>query len=284
MIDLQNIQTIASKELRDSLRNRWFVLFTLAFAGLSLALSALSQPSGTQLQLASYSKTAAGLINLVLLFVPLIGLTLGTSGLASDRETGALAYLLAQPVNHAEVLLGKYLGMASALIASLILGFGVSGIALSLQGQANDFAAYLFTVILACLLALAMLSVGFLLAVIIKKTSTALTGGLFTWLLLVFVGDLGIMGAAIITQMQIQTIFIVSTINPLQMFKMAAILNLQANLEVLGPVGMYATETYGATLLPFLLLGLVLWIVIPMAIALMVFSQRSLITMKRKAA
>lgn len=284
MIDLQNIQTIASKELRDSLRNRWFVLFTLAFAGLSLALSALSQPSGTQLELASYSKTAAGLINLVLLFVPLIGLTLGTSGLASDRETGALAYLLAQPVNHAEVLLGKYLGMAGALIASLILGFGVSGIALSLQGQASDFLAYLLTVILACLLALAMLSVGFLLAVLIKKTSTALTSGLFTWLLLVFVGDLGIMGAAIITQMKIQTIFIVSTINPLQMFKMAAILNLQANLEVLGPVGMYATEEFGASLLPILLLGLVLWIVIPMGIALMIFSQRSLITMKRSPA
>lgn len=68
------------------------------------------------------------------------------------------------------------------------------------------------------------------------------------------------------------------------MFKMAAILNLQANLEVLGPVGMYATEQYGASLLPILLFGLVLWIVLPMAIALMIFSQRSFITMKRKSA
>jgi len=283
-MDLQKIQTIASKELRDALKNRWFILFTLAFAGLSLALSALSQPSGTQLELASYSKTAASLINLVLLFIPLIGLTLGTSGLASDRETGALAYLLAQPVNHAEVLLGKYIGMAVALIASLILGFGVSGLALSMQGQSGDFAGYLFTVMLACLLALAMLSVGFLLAVIIKKTSTALTGGLFTWLLLVFVGDLGIMGAAIVTEMPIQTIFWLSSINPLQMFKMASILNIQANLEVLGPVGMYATEQYGAALLPFLLLGLLLWIVIPMGIALSIFSQRNLITLKRRPA
>lgn len=284
MIDFQNIQTIATKELRDALKNRWFIIFTLAFAGLSLALSALSQPSGTQLQLASYSKTAASLINLVLLFVPLIGLTLGTSGLASDRETGALTYLLSQPVNHAEVLLGKYIGMAIALIASLILGFGISGIALSMQGQTNDFAGYFFTVILSCLLAMAMLSVGFLLAVLIKKTSTALTGGLFTWLLLVFVGDLGIMGAAIVTEMPIQTIFWLASINPLQMFKMAAILNIQANLEVLGPVGMYATEQYGASLLPFLLLGLVLWIILPIGIALSIFSQRSFITQKRSPA
>lgn len=283
MVDLQNIRTIAGKELRDALRNRWFILFSLAFAGLSLALSALSQPSGSQLQMASYSKTAAGLINLVLLFVPLIGLILGTSGLASDRETGALAYLLAQPVNHAEVLLGKYIGIATALIASLILGFGVSGIALSLHGQAGDFGGYLFTVVLACLLAIAMLSVGFMLAVLIKKTSTALTSGLFTWLLLVFVGDLGIMGAAIVTQMPIETIFWLASLNPLQMFKMAAILNIQANLEVLGPVGMYATEQYGASLLPFLILGLILWIVTPMGIALVIFSQHNLITLKRSA-
>src|SRR5687767_9435991 len=107
-MDFSNISIIAQKELRDALRNRWFVLFTLAFAGLALALSLLSQPSGTHLRLASYGRTAASLINLVQLFVPLIALTLGASGLASDRETGALAYLLAQPVNHSEVLLGKY--------------------------------------------------------------------------------------------------------------------------------------------------------------------------------
>ena len=58
-MDFMNIWTIARKELRDALRNRWFVLFTLAFAGLALALSALSQPTGTQLRLASYSRTAA---------------------------------------------------------------------------------------------------------------------------------------------------------------------------------------------------------------------------------
>jgi Cu-processing system permease protein len=284
MIDLANIRTIAIKELRDALRNRWFVMFTIAFTGLALALSALSQPSGSQLQLASYNKTAASLINLVLLFVPLIGLTLGASGLASDRETGALAYLLAQPVNHIEVLLGKYIGMASALLASLALGFGLAGIAMTLQGQTSDPGGYLMTVTLACLLALAMLSVGFLIAVLVKKTSTALTSGLFTWLLLVFVGDLGIMGAAIVTRISIQNVFWLATINPLQMFKMAAILTIQANLEVLGPVGMYATDQYGTALLPMLLVGLFLWITVPLVVALLVFGQHSFVSLKRSPA
>lgn len=283
-MDAVNIFTIARKELRDALRNRWFVLFTTAFAGLALALSALSQPTGTDLRLASYSRTAASLINLVLLFVPLISLTLGTSGLASDRETGALAYLLAQPVNHTEVLLGKYVGTAVALLASLMLGFGVAGVALTMQGQSSDPQSYILTVLLACLLALALLSVGFLIGVLVRKTSTAVTGGLFAWLILVFVGDLGLMGATIVTQMPIQSVFWIASINPLQMFKISAILNIQANLEVLGPVGIYATEQYGTTLLPMMIMGLLLWIFLPLALALFIFSNHSLITLKRKAA
>ncbi|MCA9909048.1 MAG: ABC transporter permease subunit, partial [Anaerolineae bacterium] len=107
MIEFANIRAIAEKELRDALRNRWFIVFTITFAGLALALSALTQSGGSQLRVMSYSRTAASLINLVLLFVPLIGLTLGSANLASDRETGVLAYLLAQPVNRFEVLLGK---------------------------------------------------------------------------------------------------------------------------------------------------------------------------------
>lgn len=274
MIDFTNVYTITRKELRDALRNRWFMVFTVAFAGIALALSALMHPSSSSLQVASYSRTAASLINLVLLFVPLIGLTLGAANLAGDRETGALSYLLAQPVSRVEVLLGKYLGLAGSLLATLTLGFGVAGVALALQGSVQDAASYLFTVVLAYLLALAMLSLGFLMSTIAQKTTAALGGALFLWLFLVFIGDLGIMGTALSTQMPIQTVFFVAVANPLQMFKLASILTIQANLEVLGPAGLYATNQFGGLLLPLLLLGLVIWIIVPLVAAITLFSRQ----------
>jgi Cu-processing system permease protein len=132
--------------------------------------------------------------------------------------------------------------------------------------------------------ALHLFKVGFLFAVLVRKTSTALTTSLFAWLLLVFIGDLGVMGAAIVTQMPIKTVFWIATLNPLQMFKMAAILNIQANLEVLGPVGLYATETYGTAMMLMLILGLLLWIVIPLGFAQFVFGTRSFTTAKRSPA
>lgn len=281
MIDFTNILTITGKELRDALRNRWFIIFTIAFAGLALALSALIQPGGTQLRMMSYSRTAASLINLVLLFVPLISLTLGSANLTGDRETGALVYLLAQPISRVEVLLGKYLGMAGALLATLTLGFGVAGVVLALQGSIQDASSYLLTVLLAYLLALAMLSLGFLMSTIAQKTTAALGGALFLWLFLVFIGDLGIMGTVLSTQMPIQVVFFITVLNPLQMFKIASILTIQANLEVLGPAGLYATDQFGGLLLPLLLLGLVIWIILPLLGAITVFSRQEKFILKR---
>ena len=280
MIEFSNVQTIAEKELRDALRNRWFIVFTLAFAGLALALSALIQPGGAQFRMMSFSRTAASLINLVLLFVPLIGLTLGSANLAGDRETGALVYLLSQPVNRVEVLLGKYLGMAGALLATLTLGFGIAGVALALQGGIQDAGSYLLTVLLAYLLALAMLSLGFLMSTLAQKTASALGGALFLWLFLVFIGDLGIMGTAVSMQMPIEVVFFIAILNPLQMFKIASILTIQANLEVLGPAGLYATDQFGGLLLPLLLLGLVIWIILPLFGAMTLFSRQEKFILK----
>jgi Cu-processing system permease protein len=283
MIDTSSVLTIVEKELRDAMRNRWFVVFTIAFAGLALALSALIQPGGGQIRIASYSRTTASLINLVLLFVPLIGLTLGAANLAGDHETGTLAYLLTQPVTRVEVLLGKYLGMAGALFATLTLGFGMAGAALALQGSINDAGGYLLTVMLAYLLALAMLSLGFLISAVAHKTASALGGALFFWLILVFIGDLGLMGTAVITQMPVSAVFLIAVINPLQMFKIASILTIQANLEVLGPAGLYATSQFGALLLPLLLVGLLLWVALPLLGALILFARQEKLVLKESS-
>lgn len=274
MVDLRNIQIIAEKELRDALRNRWFIIFSLAFAGLALSLSLLSQSGNSQMQLASYSRTTASLVNLVLLFVPLIGLTLGATNLTGDRETGTLTYLLAQPVNRLEVLLSKYLGVAGALFAALTLGFGLAGLVLAVQGSIQDAAGYLLTVMIAYLLALAMLSLGFLVSTYSQRTATALGGALFLWLFLVFIGDLGIMGTTIATRMPVDLMFWVTSLNPLQMFKFASILIIQANLEVLGPAGLYATSQFGNLLLPLMLGGMLLWIFLPLSFAAAIFTRQ----------
>ncbi|MHC5001581.1 MAG: ABC transporter permease, partial [Planctomycetota bacterium] len=156
----RHLITIARKEIRDSLRNRWFMLYTAAFSVLALALSGLSLAGTGMDGFAGFGRTAASLINLVLLIVPLMGLTAGAASLAGERERGTLAYLLSQPVTRMEVVLGKYLGLALALLGSLALAFGISAAVIAGRSGAADASAFVRLVVLAELLALAMLSLG----------------------------------------------------------------------------------------------------------------------------
>lgn len=277
MLDPSHILVLTQKELRDARRNRWFVLYTVTFAALTLALAWLAL-SGIGMQgLAGLGRTGASLINLVLLIVPLMGLTLGALSLASEREHGTLLYLMSQPVTYIDVLIGKYLGLSLALLVALMLGFGLSGLLIAWRGGPARAEAYLAIVALAFLLAMLSLSLGFLISAATRKGATAVGLALFLWLLLVLFGDLGLMGTALVLRLRIGTLFTMALLNPLQVFKMAAILAIRHSLEVLGPAGLYALRTYGEGLMPLLLIILLAWTLLPLSLTVLVFRRKGVL-------
>jgi len=276
-MDFENVLILIQKELRDALRNRWFLLYAVAFAALSLALAWLSVSGAGSYGVAGFGRTTAGLINLVLLIVPLMGLTLGAMSLAGEREKGTLVYLLAQPISAAELLLGKFIGLALALTAALVIGFGLTGLMMVVSGSGGDFIIFATLMALAILLAVASLSVGFLISAAVRRAATAVGLALFLWLVLVYFGDLGLMGTAMVVQMDVGQLLTLALVNPLQVFKIAAVLNLRDNLEVLGPAGIYAFRTYGGALWPLLVGLLLAWAVVPLALSLRVFRGRGVL-------
>jgi Cu-processing system permease protein len=272
---LRNILTISRRELRDAVRSRWFILYTIAFAALGLGVSYVSAATSGGTGLASFGRTTAGLINIVLLVVPLMGLTAGAGMIASDRERGMLAYLLAQPVTRLEVLLGKYIGLALALLACISLGIGACAAVLAWNGSGTSAASVLWLAGLSFALAMAMLSLGSLISVLARKASVAVGTGIFIWLTLVFVTDLGLMAGTIALRLRIEELLALSLINPLQVFKMWSLHAGEATLDVLGPAGLYATEEYGRRLHAIFAVCLSLWIIAPLALSAIIFSRRS---------
>jgi Cu-processing system permease protein len=272
---LANIASIARRELRDALRSRWFLLYSLAFAALGLGVSYISAASAGASGLSGFGRTTAGLINLVLLVVPLMALTAGAGSISSDRERGMLAYLLAQPVARWEVLIGKYLGLALALLACITLGLGACAGILAWSGDATAPMSLVWLAALSFGLALAMLSLGMLLSVLARKASVAVGTAIFLWLSLVFITDLGLMAGAIALRARIEHLFLLSLANPLQVFKMWSLHAIDASLDVLGPAGLYATDTYGAALGWMFGAALAAWVLLPLSAAALIFSRRS---------
>lgn len=265
----------ARREFRDALSSRWFLLYTLAFGVLAVAVSFISLSGVGSHGFAGFGRTTAGLLNLIMLVVPLMALTAGAGSIAGERERGTLLYLLAQPVSRTQVLLGKYLGLGAALVCSLCVGFGVSAGVLAWRAGGVGLGAFAMLVGFTCLLALSMLSLGMLISVLSRRTGVATGVGLFGWLALVFLSDLGLMAGTVLFKLRVQEVFALGIANPLQAFKMAVIVNMNASLDVLGPVGAYASQTFGGSLA--LLLGGVIgvWLVVPLALATLAFARRN---------
>jgi len=268
---------LTRKELRDAFRNRWFLMYAVSFALLSLAFSSAALLGSGYYGFANFGRTAASLINLVLLVVPLMGLVAGAQSIAAERERGTLAYVLAQPVSRVEVFLGKFLGQALALGGAIVGGFGISALVLALRGSGGEIGALLCLVGLAVLLSCASLSVGMLISTLTRSSAAALGSAIFLWLGLAFAGDLALIGAAMMTKLGMNTVFALNLLNPLSVYRMAAVLSLRSSLEILGPAGLYAVRTYGAMLFPFFVLALGMWVVLPLGGALRLFARRDAI-------
>jgi Cu-processing system permease protein len=262
------------KELKDTRRSRWFLLLAVVFSGLAMTLSLLGMSALGAVGGAGFGRTTASLLNLVVLIVPLMGLLMGALSVAGEREHGTLLTLLAQPVLLEEVLIGKFLGLAAALLGTILLGFGLAALVIAQQSGAPQVAGYLVLIGYTALFGLGCLSLGFLISATARRTASAVGVAIFAWLVAVFLSDLGLIGTAVVLRLSPRSLLWLSLGNPAQVFKLAVLQGIQRNLESLGPGGLYATNVLGDWLTPTLSGLLALWIIVPFAVAVLFLRKR----------
>lgn len=119
----------------DLIRSRWTYIYTAFYLLFTFSLLWLSS---------DLSKVVISLMNVVLLLCPLIATMFGVMYYYNSREFAEL--LLAQPVRRTSIFLGQYLGVASSLSASWLIGTGVPFIIYGVFGSAQ--AANFFTLML----------------------------------------------------------------------------------------------------------------------------------------
>jgi Cu-processing system permease protein len=269
------VRAVAAKELRTTVSSRWFWMWGVAFIGLAVVLVSVGLP-GTRLgSQAGFGRTAASLVTLVQIIIPLMGLTLGAMSIAGQRESGALRFLMSHPISRTEAFWGTYLGLAGALGIAAASGFGAAGLMTAMRGVSAGASTFVWIAIVSWLLAIGMLGLGMLISTYTARTGAALGVAIFAWLVMVFVGDLGLMGTAAATSMPVGVLFAVALLNPVEAFRLTALTAFDGSLDTLGPAGVYAVDTLGDLLLPVLLTALLLWVVVPAVAAWARFNGKS---------
>lgn len=274
--DVRLARALARKELADAGRNRWLWVYAAGFAVVGSALAFLAIPGAGQAGFGGFGRTAASLVALVQILVPLMALTLGAQTVAGQVERGTLRFVLAHPVERFEVLAGTAGGLVLALWGSVAAGFGAAALAAAIGGTSGDPGSLLVLAGLSALLATSMLAVGLAVGASSRRASTAVGGAVLAWILLVFGGDLGIMGTAVATRLPVGVLFFAVAANPVEAFRLAAVPAFGSSLDVLGPAGTYAIDTLGAAATPLAVGVLLVWTVVPVAVAARSFARRDL--------
>lgn len=256
----------ARQEIVLSMRSRWTQMFAAVFAVLALAVAAsgyvLTGGSGLQ----DFARTAASLVQLVLLLVPIASLIFGVVALTPD--TGAAELLFSQPVSRGVILTGKLTGLLLALIGSQAAGFGLAGSVLFLRTGADGLAGFAGVAAGAAVLTAVFLALAG--AITAGDTSTRrahhLGVALVVWFATVVMFDIAALGlASLLPSGPASRLLMVATIlNPVDAVRTATLLAADGTTAFGAASLAFLRFTGGAAgASAWLLLSMTAWIAIP---------------------
>ena len=265
-MEITQILTIAAKEFRDRMRNRWVLAVALVFTVFSLVIAYFGGAQQGSVGFRSIEFTIASLVSLVFYLIPLIALLLGFDAIVGERERGSLDLLLALPITRLELLLGKYLGLAGALALSTVGGFGLVAVLLTVQLGSAGLYHYLGFMLSSVLLGLAFLSLAVMLSVLAADRTRASGLAIALWFFFVLVFDLLLLGFLVATGGEVggDAIAWLLLLNPADVFRILNVFSLDEVKNLYGLAGIVPAPLAKPWLLALVMLG---WIAAPLAAA-----------------
>lgn len=272
---MSSILTLASKEFRDGLRNRWIAGATILLAALAFVLAFLgSSPTGL-LDVKPLAVTVVSISSLTIFLVPLIALLLGYDAIVGEQERGCLLLMLTYPVSRTEIILGKFLGHAAILAFATLIGYGAAGAAAAMTGSADadSWRAFAGLLLSSVLLGLAFLALAYLVSVLVGERSTAAGFAVGLWLLFVIVYDLALMGMLVASKGGVGADIFPSLLlfNPADAYRLFNLTAFENVRKISGMSGLAASAQFPPAVL---LIALCAWIGLPLSAAIAVFNRR----------
>jgi Cu-processing system permease protein len=275
VIELRQVAAVAGKELRDRLRNRWVLAVALVFTVFAVVIAWFGGAQQGAVGLRSTEATIASLVSLVIYLIPLIALLLGFDAVVGERERGTLELVLALPITRLELLLGKYLGLAAALTASTLAGFGVVAAVLGAHAGRAALEPYAGFIAASVLLGLAFLSLAVLVSVLASDRARASGLAIALWFFFVLVFDLLLLGLLVTTGGRMgeaaAAFPYLLLLNPADVFRILNVFSLEEVKNLYGLTGIVPAPLAKPWLMALVMLG---WIAAPLAAAAWRFRSR----------
>ncbi|MDQ1538093.1 MAG: Cu-processing system permease protein [Actinomycetota bacterium] len=239
------VMAVAGWEFRLAVRGRLVIGTAVTFTIVCVAATLLGLRSLSNLGLAGVGPGTAALINLAILFPPLMGIMLGANSLSSARERGLLPLMLVQPLSRLDHVTGVALGLIGAVWLTIGFGFGASALLLATVAGTADVAGLLAIVASALGVGVVAVALGVSISAVAGSRLQALGLSMGLWFLFAFAIDLVLAGVASAVHLGPFGLFVGVLLNPLEAGRVLMILASGGDALTLGPFGAYLNVTVG---------------------------------------
>ena len=235
----------ARLDIVESLRARWFLVYSLVFGGIVALLFAFGLTESRVLGFIGLSRLLVTYIQLTMAILPVFVLITTVRSVAGDREAGVYEYLLALPVGLAAWFWGKLLGRY--LVIFLPVFVAMLGAVVWSLFQAIDvpWAMFFYYTGLLAALAWCFLGIGMLISTLARSTDVAQGAAFLVWLCMLLFLDLILLGLLIQGRAAPEVAVSIALLNPLQVFRTAALAMFDPQLIVLGPSAYVILDLFG---------------------------------------
>lgn len=275
---MNNLMLIAFLDLKESLRAKWFVIYSLVFGGM-IALFFIAGVTQSQVMgFSGLSRLLLMYIQVTIVILPIFILITTVRSISGDRDTHILEYMLSFPISLKQYYLGKFLGrfitvflpVFFAMVAAIIYG--------AIIGANIPWDIFFLYTGLLFSLSLSFLGIAFFISSFVKSSEVALGVSFFVWILLLAFLDIALISLMMQSRIDDTVIITIALLNPMEIFRVAAISLFDPALTVMGPVAYYILDTFKQT--TFVLISILYPVIVGLFFAFLgykIFSKKDLV-------
>jgi Cu-processing system permease protein len=269
-----NIFYILSRELHNSLSNRYLIAMIIILAALGLTLVSIGSSTTGVLKVDRLTVQVASLSSLSIFLVPLIALFISYDSVVGEKEQGRLVLELSYPLSRFEWLMGKFLGHWLAVIIAIFIGYLIAIIPIVVSSELSNesFLAFIRLIYSSILLGGVFIAIGYLVSVLVKQRSSAAGIAIGLWLAFVMLFDLALLGLLVSEfgkGLSADRVNVLLMLNPVDVFRLMSLSTEQVNqFSAMQAIGEVNSLSFG-------LLSLVMfaWLLAPLLLSIFLFKR-----------
>ena len=246
---MKNLFLIAYLDIKESLRSKWFYVYTIVFGGLMALFFITGVSDSVVMGFTGLSRMLLIFIQVTIIILPIFILITTVKSISGDRESNVLEYMLSFPVSLKDYYWGKMLGRFTVVFLPVFLALMLGVVFGLIKGGVLPWKMIFVYSALLFSLSFVFLGLAFFLSTLLKSTDVALGASFVVWIALLAFIDIALMGLMLQNRLSDNMIITLAMLNPIEVFRIGAISLFDPELTVIGPVAYYVLDTLGSTLL-----------------------------------